>query len=64
MSTVYDAYTHQISFEGSPRECTQWLLNQGDTVGDRLIYRTWTENGNTYYDFGNLFIYNDEFITR
>lgn len=56
--TVYYGYTREVAFEGSAEECWNWIISQADHFGDRYIYRTWTENGDTYYDVGSVYIFN------
>lgn len=59
MRTVYLAYSREVVFEGTHEECWNWIISQADHFSDRYIYRTWTENGDTYYDVGPVYIYNN-----
>ena len=59
MKTVYKAYNRRVAFEGTADECLKWIMDQAFTMDDgRKIYRTWQENGDTYYDVGYVYIFN------
>ena len=61
MKTVYEAYNRRVAFEGTADECWKWIMDQAFTMGDgRKIYRTWQENGDTYYDVGSVYIFNKQ----
>lgn len=59
MKTVYEAFTRRVAFEGTTDECWKWIMDQAFTMDDgRKIFRTWQENGDTYYDVGHVYIFN------
>ena len=61
MKTVYKAYNRRVAFEGTADECWKWIMDQAFTMDDgRKIYRTWQENGDTYYDVGTIYIFNKQ----
>lgn len=59
MKTVYEYYTRRVVFEGTEKECWNWLMDQAFTTESGFkIYRTWNENGDQVYDVGNVYIFN------
>lgn len=59
--TVYSAYRREIVFEGTRQECLDWMFSQADTLSNGgKLYRTWTIDGDTYYDVGNVYIFNGD----
>lgn len=57
---VYSAYDRRVVFEGSKADCWRWLMAQGEVINGAIYYRTWTENGDTYYDMGTVYIFNQQ----
>lgn len=56
---VYEAYTRRVAFEGTKDECLKFMFDQADDLGNgRKIYRTWTVDGDTFYDVGRVYIFN------
>ena len=60
--TVYSAYDRRVVFEGSAAECKAWIMNQAETrLSDgRVLCRYWTMDGDTYWDVGPVFIFNEQ----
>lgn len=57
--TVYSANKRMVMFEGTYQECLDWMFAQADTLANGgRIYRTWTMDGDTYYDVGRVYIFN------
>ena len=59
--TVYLAYDRRVVFEGTAEECREYIFSQAETVlsNGKIIYRQWTMNGDTYWDVGPVFIFNE-----
>ena len=59
-NTVYEAFTRRVVFEGTAKECWKWILDQGYKMDDgRILYRTWTDDGDRFIDVGKVFIFNE-----
>ena len=56
---VYSAYDRRVVFSGSKTDCWNWLMAQGEKINGVVYYRTWAENGDTYYDMGTVYIFNE-----
>lgn len=52
---VYD-YLDRPCYEGDFNQCRSWIFSHCDIIINRhCIYRTWEENGYTYFDVGKVF---------
>ena len=60
--TVYSAYKRVAVFEGTTEECREYIFSQAETkLSDgNIIYRQWTMDGDTYWDVGPVFIFNEQ----
>lgn len=60
--TVYNYWDRTVVFEGTNQECIDWIMQWGFKMRDgRIIFRNWTENGDTIWDMdGHLFIFNEQ----
>jgi len=58
MKKVYQVrslYKDELMCEGSIRFCEDYIFSFIEPVGDRKIYRSWTEDGKMFFDVGKVF---------
>lgn len=43
-------------FKGEREDCFAWIMAQGELLSNgSRIFRTWSENGRTYFDVGRVY---------
>lgn len=42
----------KVLCRGTHDACVAWIMERIEPLGDRRIYRMWTEVGETFYDVG------------
>lgn len=58
---VIDTYTDKVVFEGDADACRKYICDRANyhRADGSAFVRNWIDNGNLYWDVGNVYIFND-----